>query len=65
VPSRHKEQECSELVELFVHLDEVDNLYLGLIKHAELHWMEAVGHWEVAHNTENMSKDYESSAYNA
>jgi len=42
-----------------VHLDEVENPHLEVVKHADLHCMEEVGLWEVAHDTENMSKHVE------
>ena len=42
-------------------LHEVENPLLEVVKHADLHCMEEVGLWEVAHNTGNMSKHVESS----
>jgi hypothetical protein len=44
-----------------VRLDSVDNPLLQVVKHADLHCMEEVGHREVAHDTGNMSKHVESS----
>jgi len=44
-----------------VCLHEVENPLLEVVKHADLHCMEEVGLWEVAHNTGNMSKHVESS----
>jgi hypothetical protein len=44
-----------------VRLHEVENQLLDAIKHADLHCMEKVGLWEVAHDTGNMSKHIESS----
>jgi len=44
-----------------VRLHEVENPLLEVIKHANLHCMEEVGLWEVAHHTGNMSKHVESS----
>jgi len=44
-----------------VRLHEVENSLLEVIKHADLHCMEEVGLWEVAHDTGNMSKHIESS----
>jgi len=43
-----------------VCLQEVENPLLEVVKHADLHCMEEVGLWEVAHDTENMSKHTES-----
>ena len=45
-----------------MHLHEVENPLLKVVKHADLHCMEEVGLREVAHNTGNMSKQVESSA---
>ena len=42
-------------------LHEVENPLLEVIKHADLHGMEEVGLQEVAHNTGNMPKHFESS----
>jgi hypothetical protein len=39
-----------------VRLHEVENPLLEMVKHADLHCMEEVGLWEVAHYTGNMSK---------
>jgi len=44
-----------------VHLHEVENPLLEVVKHADLHCMEEVGLREVAHNPANMSKHVESS----
>jgi len=44
-----------------VRLREVENSLLEMVKHADLHCMEEVGLWEVAHDTGNMSKHVESS----
>jgi hypothetical protein len=44
-----------------VRLHEVDNHHLAVVKHADLHCMEAVGRQEIAHNTGNMAKHVESS----
>ena len=49
------------LVELFLHLDEVDNPLLEVIKLADLHCMEEVRLREVTHVTGNKSKHVESS----
>jgi hypothetical protein len=43
-----------------VRLHEVENPLLEVVKHADLHCMEVIGLWEVAHNTGNMSKHIES-----
>jgi hypothetical protein len=45
---------------LFMRLHEVDNPLLVVIKHANLNCMEEIGHREVAHNTWNISKHFES-----
>ena len=39
-----------------MHLHEVENPLLEVVKHADLHFMEEVGLREVGHNTGNMSK---------
>ena len=39
-----------------MHLHEVENTLLAMVKHADLHCMEEVWFWEVAHDTGNMSK---------
>jgi hypothetical protein len=44
-----------------VRLHEVDNPLLDVIKNADLHCMEEFTLREVTHNTENMSKQDESS----
>jgi len=45
-----------------MHLHEVENTLLEVVKHADLHCMEEeVGLREVTHNTGNMSKHVESS----
>jgi hypothetical protein len=44
-----------------VHLHAVKNPLLEVVKHADLHCMEEVGLWKIAHNTGNMSKHFESS----
>jgi len=44
-----------------VHLHEVENPLLEVVKHADLHCMEEVGLREVTHDTGNMSKQVESS----
>jgi len=44
-----------------VCLHEVEDPLLEVIKHADLHCMEEVGLWEVAHDTGNMSKHVDSS----
>jgi hypothetical protein len=44
-----------------VRLHEVENPLLEVIKHADLHCMEEVGLWEVAHDTGNMSNQIYSS----
>jgi len=49
------------IVQPFVHLHDVENPLLEVVKHADLHCMEEIGLWEVAHNTVNMSKNVESS----
>jgi len=61
VVSRHGSPDCIVLVEPFVHVHEVENTLLEVIKHADLHCMEEVGLREVAHDTGNMSKHVESS----
>jgi hypothetical protein len=43
-----------------VHLHKVKNPLLEAVKHADLHYMEEVGLWEVAHNTGNVLKHLES-----
>jgi hypothetical protein len=43
-----------------VRLHEVENPLLEVIKHADLHCMDEVGLREVAHDTGNMSKHFES-----
>ena len=58
--SRHGLSDCIELVKPFVHLHEVENPLLEVVKHADLHCMEEVGLREVAHDTGNMSKHVES-----
>jgi hypothetical protein len=42
-----------------MRLHEVENPFLEVVKHADLHCMEEVGLKEVAHNTGNMSKHVE------
>ena len=42
-----------------MHLDEVENPFLELVKHADLHVMEEVRLREFAHNTANMSKHFD------
>jgi len=49
------------LVEPFVHLREVQNPPLEVIKYADLHCMEKVGLWEGAHDGWNMLRHVESS----
>jgi hypothetical protein len=44
-----------------VHLQDVENPLLEAIKHADLHCMEEVGLGEVADDTGNMLKHFESS----
>jgi len=44
-----------------VRLDEVENPILEVVKHADLHCMEEVRLWVVAHDTGYMSKHFESS----
>jgi hypothetical protein len=44
-----------------MRLHEVENPLPEVVKHADLHCMEEVRLWEVAHNTGNMSKHVESS----
>jgi hypothetical protein len=44
-----------------MRLHEVENQFLEVVKHADLHCMEEVGRREVAPNTGNMSKHVESS----
>jgi hypothetical protein len=44
-----------------MHLHEVENPILEVVKHADLHCMEEVGPREVADNTANMLKHVESS----
>ena len=44
-----------------MRLHEVENPLLEVIKHGNLHCMEEVGLWAVAHDTGNMSKHVESS----
>jgi len=61
VVSRDEYPDCIVLVEPFTRLDEVENLLLEEVKHANRHSMEQVGLQEVAHNTGNMSKQIESS----
>jgi len=43
-----------------VHLHEVDNRLVEVVKHANLHCVEEVPLREVAHDTWNMSKHIES-----
>ena len=59
--SSHGKPYCVVFVEPFVHLHEVENPLLEVVKHADLHCMEEVGLREVAHDTGNMSKHVESS----
>jgi hypothetical protein len=42
-----------------MHLHDVENSLLEVVKHADLHCMEEVGLREVTHNTGNMSKHVE------
>ena len=44
-----------------MHLHEVENPLLEVIKHADLHCMEEVGLREVAHDAGNMLKPIETS----
>ena len=44
-----------------MHLHEVENLLLEVVKYANLHWMDEVRLREVTHNTGNMLKHIESS----
>jgi len=44
-----------------VHLHEVENPLLEVVKHADLHCEEEVGLWEFAHDPGNMSTHVESS----
>ena len=44
-----------------MHLHEVENPLLEVVKQADLHCMGEVGHQEVAHNAGNLSKPGESS----
>jgi len=44
-----------------VHLHEVENPLLEVVKQADLHCMGEVGHREVAHDAGNLSKPGESS----
>ena len=59
VVSRHGKPDCILLVGPFVHLHEVENPLLEVVKHADLNCMEEVGLREVAHNTRNVSKHVE------
>jgi hypothetical protein len=43
-----------------VRLHEVDNPLLDVMKYADLNWIEEIRLWEVAHDTENLSKPRES-----
>ena len=43
-----------------MHLHEVENPILEVVKHADMHCMEEVGLREVAHNKGNVSKHVES-----
>jgi len=62
VVSRHGYPDCIVLVKPFVHLHDVENPLLEVVKHADLHCMDEVGLQEVAHDTGNLSKHVESSA---
>jgi len=57
--SRHCQPDCIVLVELFIHLHEVENPVLEMVNHAVLHCMEEGRLRDVAHNTGNMSKHVE------
>jgi len=57
--------DCIVLAELFVRVQKVHNLLLGVVKHADLHWMEEVGLQEVTQDTRNMLKHLDSSANTA
>jgi len=46
-------------MKLFVHLHEVENPLLEVVKHANPHYMKKVTLWEVAQHTGNMSKHIE------
>ena len=39
-----------------MRLHEVEKTLLGVVKHADLHWMEEVGLWDVAHVSGNILK---------
>ena len=58
--SRNGQPDCIVLVKPFVRHHEVDNPLLQVVKHADLHCMEEVGLWDVAHDTGNMSKIFKS-----
>jgi hypothetical protein len=38
-----------------MHLNDVENPSVEVVKHANLHCVEDVGLWEIPHNTGNMS----------
>ena len=59
--SRHREPDCNVLVEPFVHLHEVENALLEVVKHADLHSMDEVRLWEATHDEGNRLKHVESS----
>jgi hypothetical protein len=61
VVRRHGIPYCIVLIELFLRHQEVENALLEVVKHANLHCMEEVMLWEVAHDTGNMPKHAESS----
>jgi hypothetical protein len=44
-----------------MHLREMENPLMEVVKHPDLHCMEEVRLWEVTHDTGNMSKHVESS----
>jgi len=43
-----------------MHVHEVENLLVQVVKHVDMHCVEEVGLREVDHNTGNMSKQVES-----
>ena len=57
--SLHRQPDSIVLVAPFVHLDEVKNPLLEVVKHADLHYMEEVGLREVTYDTGNRSKHVE------
>jgi len=60
VLSRHGYPGCILLVKPFVHLHDMENPLLEVVKHADLHCMEKIRLREDSHDTGNMSKHVES-----